>query len=196
MTKTRAAQVVDDAGVHGTVESGLLDDDGNAPVLVQLESGERVLVPRELLVEREDGSYRLAARLATLLDGRADGALVIPVIEERAHVRRVESVGKVAITKTVQERIEQIDEPLTSEEVVVERVPVNRPVDKAPMIRHEGDTLVIPLLEEVLVVEKRLVLREEVHVRKVHQEIRSPQEVSLRSEQIEITRQPVSSGDE
>ena len=91
-------------------------------------------------------------------------------------------------------RVEQIDEPLTTEEVVVERVPVNRPVDEAPTIRHEGDTLVIPLLEEVLVVEKRLVLREEVHVRKVHKEVHSPQEVSLRSEEIEITRQPVSSG--
>jgi uncharacterized protein (TIGR02271 family) len=175
-------------------------------VFVQFDNGERVLVSRELFEARADGSYCLNASLANLLvahdesmhDGsRHDESMRIPVIEESARIERVQTVvGKVRIDKTVQERIEQIDEPLVTEEVEVERVTINRPVDEAPSIRHEGNTLIIPLLEEVLVVEKRLVLREEVHVRKLSKEVRSPQEVSLRSEQIEITRQPISSGDD
>jgi stress response protein YsnF len=204
MTKPYAAQVIDRDGLLGTLEQE--PSPGTKSVFVQFDNGERVLVSRELFETRADGSYRLNASLANLLaahdesmhDGsRHDESMRIPVIEESARIERVQTVvGKVRIDKTVQERIEQIDEPLVTEEVEVERVTINRPVDEAPSIRHEGNTLIIPLLEEVLVVEKRLVLREEVHVRKLSKEVRSPQEVSLRSEQIEITRQPISSGDD
>jgi stress response protein YsnF len=198
MTKPYAAQVVDRDGVHGILEQEPLPS--TKSVFVQFDNGERVLVSRELLEVRADGSYRLNASLAELLAGHdlaeKNDSVRIPVIEESARIERIQTViGKVRIDKTVQERIEQIDEPLVSEEVEVERVTINRPVDEAPSIRHEGNTLVIPLLEEVLVVEKRLVLREEVRVRKLSKEVRSPQEVSLRSEQIEITRQPASTGD-
>jgi stress response protein YsnF len=194
MTKLYAAQVIDRDGLHGTLEQEPLSS--SKSVFVQFDNGERVLVSRELLEARADGFYRLNASLAEMLAGQ-DESVRIPVIEESARIERVQTVvGKVRIDKTVQERIEQIDEPLVSEEVEVEHVTINRPVDEAPSIRHEGNTLVIPLLEEVLVVEKRLVLREEVRVRKLSKEVRSPQEVSLRSEQIEITRQPISSGDE
>jgi len=195
MTKSHSAQVIDRDGLRGTIESGSPND--TESVYIRLENGERVLVPGELLETKTDGFYRLNVSLASLMEGRSDDSLRIPVIEERADVRRVETVtGKVRVDKTVRERIEQIDESLVSEEITVERVLINRPVDEAPVIRHEGNTLIIPLLEEVLVVEKRLVLREEVHVRKLRTEVRSPQEVSLRSEQIEITRQPVSPSDE
>jgi len=195
MTKSHSAQVIDRDGLRGTIESGSPND--TESVYIRLENGDRVLVPGELLETKTDGFYRLNVSLASLMEGRSDDSLRIPVIEERADVRRVETVtGKVRVDKTVRERIEQIDESLVSEEITVERVPINRPVDEAPVIRHEGNTLIIPLLEEVLVVEKRLVLREEVHVRRLRTEVRSPQEVSLRSEQIEITRQPVSPSDE
>jgi len=79
-----------------------------------------------------------------------------------------------------------------SEEVEVERVTINRVVEETPPIRREGDTMIIPLLEEVLVVEKRWVLREEVHVRKLSKEVHTPQEVLLRNEQVEIERKAVS----
>lgn len=36
----------------------------------------------------------------------------------------------------------------------------------APEIRTEGDVTIVPVLEEVLVVEKRLVLKEELHIRR------------------------------
>jgi stress response protein YsnF len=79
------------------------------------------------------------------------------------------------------------------EQVEIERVAINRVIDEPVSIRHEGDTTIIPLLEEVLVIEKRLVLREEVHIKKLQTTVHDPQEVLLRAERVEIIRKP---GDE
>ena len=52
--------------------------------------------------------------------------------------------------------------------VGVTRVPLNRTLaegEAVPQIRTENGVTIIPVLEEILVVEKRLVLKEEVHVR-------------------------------
>jgi stress response protein YsnF len=81
-----------------------------------------------------------------------------------------------------------VDQPLQTEQVEIERVAVNRMIDEPMSIRHEGDTMIIPLLEEVLVVEKRLVLREEVHIKKLKSVVHDPQEVHLREERVEIVR--------
>jgi stress response protein YsnF len=45
-------------------------------------------------------------------------------------------------------------------------------------------------MEEVLVVEKRLMLKEEVRVTKSRHEVRDPKEVTLRSEEAVIERLP------
>jgi len=116
---------------------------------------------------------------------------VIPVWQEEATVQKlIRESGTVTIHKTVHERTEIVDQPLQSEEVEIERVPINRIVEAALPIRYEGDTMIISLLEEVLVVEKRLLLREEVHVKRVNKEVHDPQEVLLREEQVEIGRKP------
>jgi stress response protein YsnF len=143
-----------------------------------------------------------------LQQAQAQGkTLVVPVVQEEANVTRVVHTNRVEIAKTVHERMETVDEPLLSEEVEIERVTINRPLksasislgdgkaaameeSQAAQVRREGDVLIIPLVEEVLVVEKRLVLREEVRIRKVQRETHAPQEVKLRNEQVEITRTP------
>jgi stress response protein YsnF len=56
--------------------------------------------------------------------------------------------------------------PLFREDCEVERVQVKRMLDQPAEIRQDGDTLIIPLMEEVLVIEKRLMLREELHIRR------------------------------
>jgi stress response protein YsnF len=74
------------------------------------------------------------------------------------------------------------------EEVHVRRVPINRVVDGPIPVRHVGDTMIISLLEEVLVVEKRLMLKEELHITKGEVETYKPQRVILRSEEATIER--------
>src|SRR3954462_4036621 len=115
--------------------------------------------------------------------------IVVPVIAEEVQIgkREVERLGG-RLKKTVSERTEIVEVPLMEERTEVERVPVNRVVDAAPAVRYEGDTMIVPVLEEVLVTEKRLVLREEIRVRKSRVEIRKPQHVILRREQIDVER--------
>jgi uncharacterized protein (TIGR02271 family) len=115
--------------------------------------------------------------------------IVIPVIEEEAFLgKQVVETGKVLISKRVNEREEIVDVPLFSEQVTVERVPVNRYVDVAPVVRHEGDTMIIPVVQEQLVMQKRLVLVEELRVKKQIVETHQPQSVTLRKEEVEVKR--------
>src|SRR4051812_32667444 len=74
---------------------------------------------------------------------------VIPVIQEQATVRkRVVETGEVKVSKHVREYEEIIDIPHMHEEVRVDRVPINQFVEVAPQVRTEGETTIIPVLEE------------------------------------------------
>jgi len=114
----------------------------------------------------------------------------VPVIEEELEVgkRRVEG-ARVSVRATVpRERDELVEQPLESMEVEVERVAINRQIDSAPDVRNEGETLVIPVVEERLVVEKRLFLREEIHVHRRRTVTQFRQNVTLRSQEVIVER--------
>ena len=118
-----------------------------------------------------------------------NGTTVIPVIEEQIVVDKyIVERGKVRVSKRISEHEEIVDEPLFHEEVRVERVPINQVIETAPGVRNEGDTLVIPVVEERIFVEKRLVLVEELRVKKELVETHQPQKITLRKEQVEINR--------
>lgn len=88
--------------------------------------------------------------------------------------------------------VDQEDVPISTEtqrEVVdVQRIPIERVVETAPTVREEGDVTIIPVLEEILVVEKRLLLKEEIHVRRQATTSKAEQTVTLRKERVEIER--------
>ena len=90
----------------------------------------------------------------------------IPIVEEELRLDKREAVtGRVRV-RTVVEVVEEMAQASLDEETVeVTRVPVDRMVDEAPAIRTENDVTIVPVLEEVLVVEKRLVLKEELRIR-------------------------------
>lgn len=114
---------------------------------------------------------------------------IIPVIEEELSVeKRSVDVGGVRVTKHIHTHEEVIDELLRQERVTVERRPINQRVDRAPTVRREGNTVIIPILEEVLAVEKRLVLKEELHLTMQQTEVRQPQTVGLRREEATVKR--------
>jgi uncharacterized protein (TIGR02271 family) len=117
-------------------------------------------------------------------------ATVIPVMQEELDVRtrRIETDSGVRVSKRIEERDEIIDEPLVQEHVEIERVAIDRPLDAPVGVRYEGDTMIIPILEERLVVEKRLVLKEEVRVTRRRAEVRAPQRVTLRRELADVER--------
>ena len=111
----------------------------------------------------------------------------IPVVQEELQIgKRLVETGKgVRLYKTVSEEAVRIDEPLLQQGLEVEHVPVNAWVEgPVPTQRHEGDTLIVPVLEEVLVVEKRLRLKEEIR-------ITAKAGVRIASEQVVLRREHV-----
>jgi len=118
--------------------------------------------------------------------------LKVPVVREEVQVdKQVVDTGRgVRIHKTVAEHPCHIDERLTRDEVEISHVPVDRivPLDAAPATRYEGDTLVVPILEEVLVVERRVRIKEEVRITRTRREEHHAETVMLKSEQVSVER--------
>ena len=188
----------------------ILEDDprfgAEGKALLRLETGRQVLIPRNALLQ-EGGMYRLPFTAQELAGGAfgtdvgeqtqimssvtpqpltdsADGSVVIPLMEEMLEIGKREVVtGGIRLVKKVTEHEETVDLPLLRETVEVERVPIGRIVTEAPPARQEGDTLIVSILEEVLVVEKRLMLKEEVRITRTQAEVHQPQVVTLRSEE-------------
>src|SRR3954466_13299935 len=120
-------------------------------------------------------------------NGRLVEEMVVPVVEETAVVYKERVVtDRVRLHKRVHEDQEVLDIPVRTETLEVERVPVDRFVEAAPAIRQEGETTVYPVVEEVLVVEKRLWLVEEVHVTQRQATRHVREEVVLRREEITV----------
>ncbi len=122
---------------------------------------------------------------------REEEKIVVPVVEEEltVHKRAVEK-GRMRVHKTVHEREQTVEEPVFSEDVDVVRVPVGRQVDGPVPVRYEGDTMIVPLLEEVLVVEKRLVLREELRITRRRSQVNEVRRGTVRAEEATIERLP------
>ena len=121
-----------------------------------------------------------------------DSPVIIPLLAEEISVgkRRIVT-GRVEIATICREREELVDELLTREQVQIERRPVGTTVDRVPEIREDDDTLIIPVVEEVLVVERRLVLKEEVRVRRVRGAERHQERLNVRRQDVVVTRHPV-----
>lgn len=157
--------------------------------------GRQVISPNDMLqrVETETNTYYDLETVQDEVTTRrieGDEKIVIPLAAETFTVEKHETItGVVRIHKSVTEHQEVIDTPTYSESVQVERVARGEWVESIPQIRHEGDTMIIPVVEEVLVVEKRLRLREELHVTKRRVEENTPQQVTLRREEVSIDRQ-------
>lgn len=124
--------------------------------------------------------------------GSKADTLVLPVVQEQIHVSKheVDSGRGVRLHRYTVERTEVVDEPWREEVVEVTRVPVGTIVDSAapPVPRQEGDTFIVPVLEEVLVVERRLRLKEEVRITRHQRERHAPQSVVVKSYEVQVER--------
>ncbi|MEA3009682.1 MAG: hypothetical protein QOJ91_1374 [Sphingomonadales bacterium] len=127
---------------------------------------------------------------------QAEEVAAIPLVEERLEVgkRQVES-GRIKVRVAVDSREETVAAELARDEVEIRRVPRNVAVADLPGVRLEGDTTIIPVVEEQLVVEKRLVLVEEIYVvRRTRTEVEEIP-VLLRSERAEVEREERGTGE-
>ena len=119
-----------------------------------------------------------------------DETVVIPIAHEelRTSKREIET-GRVRVRTVVDEHQQLIREDLSRTSVDVERVPINVEVAEAPQPRTEGDTFIIPVVEEVLYVRKALVVTEEVRLHRRTSTEKVEQPVTVRSQRAVVERQ-------
>ncbi len=128
-----------------------------------------------------------ANRDENIIEREAIRNITVPVIEEQIKVsKKIVETGRVQLSKQITEEEEIASIPLIHEEISVEHIPINQMVEVAPSIRYEGDTMIIPILREVAVVEKRIVLVEELRVTKKQIQTESAEKVTLRKETITV----------
>lgn len=93
---------------------------------------------------------------------------VVPIAKEEAHIEKREIItGRVrvhTVTKAIEELIHQ---DLAQERVEVSRISIDREIEVVPEIRQDGDVTIIPVVEEILIIEKRLILKEEIHIQRI-----------------------------
>jgi uncharacterized protein (TIGR02271 family) len=137
--------------------------------------------------EGRDVQRKTSSQSLKLSQDDAD-AIVIPIVAEEVVVGRETNHERVRLKKSVRTRDELVELDVQRDEVEVERVAIERVVDEPPRVRVEGDTTIIPVIEEVLVVQKRLVLKEEIRVRKRRTTDRRRLRVPVRAEEVAIER--------
>jgi uncharacterized protein (TIGR02271 family) len=211
----RGMNVTGNEGPIGSVEDVIYEPTGGAARIVvrrpdgqsimlqpgsyQVQNGELRLDRASSLAIEHGGSVRQEnddifrtqrldlAQIAETIEVADGESRVIPVIREQVSVTRREvERGGVRVNKRVEEHEEIVEQPTYREEVTVERVALGRPIETATAPRQEGDTLIIPVFEEMLVVEKRLVLKEEIHITRRRIEETQQARVVLREEHVDI----------
>jgi uncharacterized protein (TIGR02271 family) len=149
----------------------LLIRDGDRLLTVPAETIAEVVSPHavRLRVSRDEVRRRADGRTdaSGLSDaGRRTEPVRVPIHEERLQVT-VEPVdlGELRIQKTVEHHPEIVTRSVEREELEIERVPLDRLLDQPVEPYRNGEWLVVPVMQEVLVVTKQLVLTEEVRIR-------------------------------
>ena len=191
-------------GRLGTVDEVILHPDGRGIAYILVRRGwsnEQLLIPADVIqsvagprevrlsVSRDDARHRAQdVPSEALLLARDRGAeVVIPIVEERLIPdRRAVELGELRIHKHVDEIEEAVRETVTRDDVIVERVEINQPIDAPVSARQDGEWTVFPVMREVLVVKKQLMLVEELRVRT--QQVTEEQEVRevTRHERLEL----------
>ncbi|CUI02715.1 YsnF/AvaK domain-containing protein [Massilia antarctica] len=110
--------------------------------------------------------------------------------ELRVGTRAVDTGRGVRLHKSVSEHPHHIDETLLYDELDVRHVIIDKivPLSQAPSARQQGDTLIVPVVEEVLVTERRLRIKEEVHITRIQRSRTQSGTVVLRAEDVLVER--------
>jgi stress response protein YsnF len=122
------------------------------------------------------------------IQSSSDSKIVLPLHVEEVSIdrRKVERSLRVHVQTVSHDHL--IDEAVAHEAVEIERVAIGRPINAIPPVREEGDMTVVSVVEEVLVIERRLILKEEIRLRRVRTTERHRETVILREQNAVIER--------
>jgi stress response protein YsnF len=120
---------------------------------------------------------------------RPAGTVIVPLYTEEISVStRKLTTGRIRVSTRTREHEQVVDQVLTNEHVTVEHVPVGKIVTEMPQMRRDGETLIVPIVDEVLVVQRQLILKEEVRIRRERKTERHQERVKVRKQEAVITR--------
>jgi stress response protein YsnF len=210
MTNTETASQNSFAQYNSLIGTDVFDRHGNRANISSLYQKEGVTVAVLTMedgrsidadlsdFERHEGSFFTPASLASRNEEQPSTGsewheeMTIPVAQEEIAVdkRSVETGKGIRVTKHVLEHDEIVSVPHIAETLSVRHIEGGQIVSEnsLPQPRQEGDTYIIPVFEEVYVVEKRIRLKEEIHITRERKETKEDQKIKLRSEQIAIER--------
>jgi uncharacterized protein (TIGR02271 family) len=121
------------------------------------------------MTEHHESESRQGFATGRTTEREGTGERSIPVREERleAH-KQMRETGEVEVRKEVVTERQSMEVPVTREEVVVERRPVNRTEAEGMNVGRigEGETIRVPVREEQVTVEKTPVVTEEISIGK------------------------------
>jgi stress response protein YsnF len=192
------ASVVDRDGNRGNIRSITRHGDTTMAVLAREDGG---TIDMELaalerhgdsfftshLLDRRKNVHSPTSSPASTASTQWHEEVKIPLMQEEINIdqHRVDTGKGVRVKKHVLEHEEIVDVPHAEEVLSVEHIEVGKivPEGSLPQARQEGDTYIIPVFEEVYVVEKKIRLKEEVHIKRERKTSKENQKIRLRSEQ-------------
>ncbi len=129
----------------------------------------------------------------TVLNGDAKAReIVVPLFTEELSVsKRVVPKERVRVSRVTHKKEQLVDELLAHEYVEIDRLQLDQPIDAMPAVREEDGVIIVPVVEEVLTIERRLILKEEVRIRKIRDKERRHERVLTRYQEVNVTRLPV-----
>jgi len=169
MAEARTFRVFDDKGYVGELLAPARFLDSRSKKTIRLDDGRQVEVNAEDLKVRPDGSFQLRS---TALQGRAEPAAAntAPIEPPPPPAAPVSGAATTAAAPnprnmaSVPSGVTGSSDEFYEHDYQIERVAVGRILDGPVSQRQEGDTLILPVVEEVLVCEKKMVLKEEIRI--------------------------------
>ncbi|HCW46534.1 MULTISPECIES: DUF2382 domain-containing protein [Mixta] len=117
---------------------------------------------------------------------------IIPLAEEQAEVTTTRVVDRrIRIHRSTTTAEKLLETELWHEEVEIKHIAKNETLEEGyfPQVRQEGDVLIVPVIEEQVEIIRRHILKEEVHIHKLKKNEQFQQKVTLRSQEIEISKE-------
>ena len=130
----------------------------------------------------------LSARLEDASVSATENPKLKLLAEELTVGKEAVETGRVRLNKQTHTREVAVDEDLLKESAEIERIPIGRQIYEMPSVRHEGETTIVPIVEETLYTERRLMLKEEIRITRRKTTEQFHDRVTLRYQEAVVTR--------
>jgi len=147
-----------------------------------------------MTTDDRDGDLLETAVRRPAVEGTQDDPTLRLLAEEVDVAKETRETGRVHVSTQTHEREALIAEDLAREHVEIETIPVGRRINAVPEVRQDGDTTIVPVVEEILVVERHLLLKEEIRIKRVRTIERHQETVTLRHQEAVVTRSQEDTG--